>query len=429
MIISYKIFKALLILVLLPLLGFSQQIAKNEKGSFALTNATIHTVTNGELTGNVTIQNGKITGVGNTAAPGDARIVDCTGLHIYPGLIDGGTRLGLVEVSSVSLTNDADEIGDFTPHSQALTAVNPNAVAIPVTRVNGITTVITKPTGGMFPGTAALINLIGYTPDQMYAGFKAVILNFPSSASKGRRDKRTDEERKSAEEKALKKLNKIWDSALLHASLIKEKQQTEYNPDLDALAPVINGELPLMVEVNKKEDILSAIKWIKGKKVKAILSGCAEGFRVTDSIAVSGLDVITGPMMAFPPRNSDRYDKAYTNAGIMSNAGIKVAIRSNQTENVRNLPFEAGFAAAYGMGKEEALKAVTINPAEMFGLEDVLGSIEEGKHANIIVTDGDPFETRTQVKHLFISGWQVPLESRHTLLYDEFLDRSPGLKE
>lgn len=427
--IIFKICLSLFGLVGLLQTNQAQIVEKNVKGEFALTNATIHTIAQGTIKGTVHIKDGRIEDVGNISVPGTASTVDCDGLHIYPGLIDGGTTLGLSEVSSVSLTRDDDEIGDFTPHAQALTAVNPNATAIPVTRVNGITTVITKPTGGLFPGTASLINLVGYTPDQMYAGFKAVVMNFPSSAATGRRDRRSEEDRKKDEEKALKKLNDIWDKAKLHHAIMEKGLTPEYNPDLEALLPVLRGEMPLMIEVNKSNDILSAMRWAKSKDVKAILTGCAEGFRVADSIAVHGFPVITGPMMTMPPRTSDRYDRAYTNAGSLAKAGVKVAIRTNQSANVRNLPFEAGFAAAYGMGKEEALKAVTINPAEMFGLGDQLGSIEKGKIANLIVTDGDPFETKTQVKDLYIDGWRVPLESRHTLLYDEFLDRKPGLSK
>ncbi|MBT8189856.1 MAG: amidohydrolase family protein, partial [Bacteroidia bacterium] len=132
--------------------------------------------------------------------------------------------------------------------------------------------------------------------------------------------------------------------------------------------------------------------------------------------------------LARPSRASDKYDIAYANAGLMHKAGVKVALRTRETENVRNLPFNAGFAAAYGMGKIEALKAVTIIPAEIFGVDKDYGSVEQGKVANLFVTDGDPFETKTQVKHLFIKGWKIPLESRQTLLYDEFLNRSPGIE-
>ena len=181
------------------------------------------------------------------------------------------------------------------------------------------------------------------------------------------------------------------------------------------------------IEVNKQSDILQAIKWIRENNIKAVLTGVAEGWRVADSIAASGLPVITGPVLSMPSRESDRYDQAYRNAGLMQKAGVKVALRTDEAENVRNLPFNAGFAATYGMGREEALKAVTIVPAEIFGLADELGSIEVGKRANLFIADGDPFEPATQIKYLFIDGWNVPIESRQTLLYEEFLNREPGV--
>ena len=203
--------------------------------------------------------------------------------------------------------------------------------------------------------------------------------------------------------------------------------KADYNPEMAALLPVYQGEGTAMIEVNKESDILNALRWIKEKKIKAILTGVAEGWRVADSIALHGIPVITGPILATPTRESDRYDQAYKNAGLMQQAGVKVAIRTNETENTRNLPFNAGFAAAYGMGKEEALKAITIVPAEIFGVADQIGSIEAGKKANLFISNGDPFEPATEIKYLFINGWNVPLESRQTLLYDEFLQRSPGV--
>lgn len=422
----------LVVLFLLLQINMQAQVAKSNKGTFALTNATIVTVANGTVKGTLLIEDGKITGIGEEVKiPSGAKAINCEGQFIYPGLIDGGTTLGLVEVSSISLTADANEIGDFTPHMQALTAINPNAVAIPVTRVEGVTTVLAKPTGGIFPGTAALVNLAGYTPDQMYAGFKGVVMNYPSSGRRGRWDRRSDEDRKKEEEKKLKNINETWEKLLLYAEIKKNSkgESMDYNPEMDAMLPLLDGSSTLLLEVNKDKDILSAIKWVKEKEIqKVVFTGVAEGWRVADSIVQAGIPVITGPMLSTPRRASDRYDAAYTNAGKMQKAGVKVAIRSNDTENVRNLPFNAGFAAAYGMGKEEALKAVTIVPAEIFGVADQLGSLEVGKSATLFVSDGDPFETKTDVKHLFINGWQIAIDSRHIQLYKEFLDRSPGLK-
>ena len=407
----------------------AQQVTKSESGTFALTNATIETVTNGTVQGTVVISNGMITGVGDVNVPSGAKEIDCSGLTVYPGMIDMGTTVGLTEVGSISLTQDYNEVGDLTPHAKALTAVNPNSVLIPVTRVNGITTVLTKPGGGLLPGTASAINLHGYTPDQMAAGYDAIILNFPSSGRRGRWDRRSDDDIKKDYEKAIKRVNDVWDEAALYARINKQggSDGLDYNPVMQTLAPATTGDIPVHIEANKKEDILKAISWAKEKNLDAVLTGVQEGWRVADSIAASGYHVITGPMLAVPGRNSDRYDAAYANAGKMAAAGVTVAIRTNDSENVRNLPYNAGFAAAYGMGKQAALEAVTINPARIMGLEDQLGSIEKGKVANLFVTDGDPFETSTQVQHLFITGWKVPLESRHTLLYDEFLQREPGL--
>lgn len=411
---------------------FAQQIGKNEYGSFLLKNATLVTVTNGTMKGDLLIKDGVIDKIGTQLIAVGAKEIDCTDHFIYPGFIDSGTRLGLSEVGSISLTQDYSEIGDYNAHMEALTAVNPNAVAIPVTRVNGVTTVLTAPAGGKFPGKAALINLSGYTPEQMYAGFKGLVMNYPSSGKRGRWDRRSEEDIKKDEEKATKSLNEYWAKAKLYAKIdsaakSKNMDVEKFNAGYNAMIAAINGEAKVLVEVNKDKDILSALRWIKKNKVDAILTGVSEGWRVADSIKAAGIPVITGPILKLPSRASDRYDAAYSNAAKMVKAGIKVAIRTQEIENVRNLPYNAGFAATYGLGIEEALKAITIVPAEIFGVADKYGSLEEGKRANLFISDGDPFETKSGIKHLFIEGWKIPIESRHTLLYDEFLERSPGL--
>lgn len=408
----------------------AQQISKPTFGTFALINAELHTVTNGIQNGTILIEDGKITDIGpEVDIPASVTLIDCAGKRIYPGLIDAGTHLGLSEVGSISLTQDFVEIGNITPQMEALTAVNPNSVAIPVTRTNGVTTVLTTPDGGLMPGTAALINLHGYTPQQMYAGFSGVVFNYPTSAQRGRYDRRSEDEIKKEANKKLDLVNELWDKIEVYARIVENGETPDYNPALAAILPVYKKEKKLLIEVNEYSDILAAIRWIKEKDVEAVLMGVSEGWRVADSIAASGIPVITGPVLALPGRASDKYDQAYTNPGILMEAGVKVALRTNDIENVRNLPFNAGFAAAYGMGIEEALKAVTIQPAEIFGLGDIMGSLEVGKIANLFVVDGDPFEPKSKISHLFISGWDVPIENRQTYLYDEFLEREPGLKE
>ncbi|MFM8451074.1 MAG: amidohydrolase, partial [Haliscomenobacter sp.] len=182
------------LIALLAVNSLSAQVAKPRKGNFALTNATIETITNGTVRGTLLIQDGKIAALGpNVAIPSGTETIDCKGLTIYPGMIDGGTQVGLSEVASVSLTEDFDEIGEISPQMEALTAVNPNGAAIAVTRVSGVTTALTVPQNGLFPGTAALINLVGYTPDQMYAGARAVVMNYPSASRRSFFDPRSDE--------------------------------------------------------------------------------------------------------------------------------------------------------------------------------------------------------------------------------------------
>jgi imidazolonepropionase-like amidohydrolase len=412
----------------------AQRVEKSKSGSFLLKGGTIHTVTKGSMVGDVLLSNGVISEVGTSLTPtGQFTTLDCKGKHIYPGLIDGGTQLGLIEIEAVSITNDDAEIGDFIPQMQSLTAVNPNAVAIPVTRANGVTTVLAAPQGGRFPGTAAMIDLHGYTPEQMYAGFKGKVMNFPTTGRRGRFDRRSDDDVKKDAEKATKRIDELWEGMVLYskidsAATAEGKKLESYQPDMHAMLNVVRGKELLLIEVNKDSDIKAALKWIEGKGLKVALTGVAEGHRVAKEIAAAKIPVITGPVTDLPRRDYDRYDTPYSNASIMHKAGVKVAIKSAESENVRNLPFMAGFAAAYGLGVEQALKAVTIIPAEIFGVADKYGSIEKGKVANILVTTGDPFETKTQIEKIFIRGYDVPTESRQTLLYNEFLSRDPGVK-
>lgn len=403
----------------------------------ALTNARIVTVTQGTIErGTILIQDGTIIQIGvNVDIPKDSRVIDLTGLSIYPGMIDSGTQMGLIEVGSLPETRDASELGDLSPQMKALIAVNPNGVAIPVTRISGVTTVLTVPSGGMLPGQAALINLHGYTPLQMFAGFEGIILRFPATGRRGRFDSRSEEDIKKAADEAMKKLNDTWDNAELHHRIDSTYQarpedgrRPEYVPSMEALRDVIRGEQTLIIQVNAANDILAAIEWVQTRGIGRVLfSGVAEGWRVADKIAEAGIPCLVGPVLSIPTRQSDRFDKAYKNAGLMHAAGVKIALRSDDTANARNLPFHAGFATAYGLPIEEALRAVTINPAEIFGVSDRLGSLEIGKEATLFVADGDPFETATKIHHVFIAGYEIPMESRHTQLYEEFLQRSPGL--
>lgn len=416
-------------------LSLQAQSQKGKYGIFALTNATIETITKGTIAnGTLVISNGKILALGtNIQIPQGAEVIDCKGQFIYPGMIDGGTNIGLSEIGSDPRTQDFNEVGDVVPQMKALTAVNPSAVSIPITRISGVTTALSSPTGELFPGTSALINLHGYTPDQMFAGFEGVVLNFPNGNRRGFFDRRTDEEIKKGVENAIKRMGEVWERAVQYHKIDSAtKGKAGYYPEMQALLPVVRGERTLLIEVDASKDIKEALKWVKERRIKKVaLTGVAEGWRVADEIAKANIPVITGRVLKLPSREYDRYDRGYANAGLMKKAGVKVAIRSgeNGNQNFRNLPYHAGFAAAYGLGREEAIKAITIVPAEIFGVADQLGSLEVGKSATLFVCDGDPLETKTQIKQVFIEGWQMPMSSRQTLLYEEFLKREPGVSK
>ncbi len=408
--------------------------------AFALVDGRVETVTNGTLErATIVIRDGRIEAIGtDIPVPADAERIDASGLTVYPGLIDAGTRIGIQEVGSLSETVDVDEIGEVTPHVEALTAVNPNSALIPVARVGGVTTALAVPQGGLLPGTAALVDLFGYTPEQMAVGFEGVMLEWPSALKRGPFDQRTPEKVTEQYTESIERLDAAWHDATVWAYADSAHTADDTNaapgfqPEAQALTPVVRGERLLLVQVDRAQDILNALTWLgRHRRVRAALVGAAEGWRVADRISAAGLPVIAGPVLALPTRPSDRYDRAYTNAALLRRAGVTVSLRTNDAENIRNLPFHAGFAAAYGaeygFDRQAALEAVTINPARLFGVADRLGSLEVGKEATLFLADGDCFEPATHVRHLFIRGWRLPLTSRQTDLYEEFLQRAPGV--
>lgn len=411
----------------------AQITEKPEYGKFAITGAAIHTVTNGTIDNGVILIDGdKISYVGqSTNISSDYTEIDASGKHVYPGFIDSWTSLGLVEISAVPVTVDDAEIGNYNPHMTAYTAFNPHSAAIAVTRVSGVTNVIAKPRSGIISGKASFMDLWGYSPDSMAVKKNAaLVLGLPSPKGRGFRDQRSEKEILEDYKKNIKELTKYLEKARFYEKMMAAfeqdpsgKQQPDHDRALEAMREVVRGEIPVLVPVDDEEEILKAIEFAKQHDdLNFIFVGVAEGWRVADKIAEAGIPVITGTLQT-PSRQYDNYQRPYQNPGLMAEAGVKVAIGTGETENVRNAPFHAGYAAAYGMGTEEALKAITINPAQIFDVDDKLGSLEEGKQANLFIADGDPFEPLTQIEQVFIAGKKIPMESRHTQLYEEFLDR------
>ncbi|HET9531130.1 MAG TPA: amidohydrolase family protein [Blastocatellia bacterium] len=413
--------------------------AQGRNDTYAIRNARIVTVTGPVIErGTVVISNGRITAVGaNVSVPAGAKIIDATNLSVYPGMIDSGTSLGLIEIGSVAGSNDISEIGSNNANIRVDVALHPDTTHIPVTRVNGITTALTAPRGGMIAGQSALINLDGWVPqDMILKSPVAMHINWPGAGGGGGfggfggfGQQRNLAEVRREQERQIESLKKILRDARAYADAKDARAKDASLPKLatdlkmEGLIPVVRGQMPVVVNLNLERDIKSAIAFADEMKIKIILAGAIDAHKVADQLKAKNIPVIVGEVLRMPAREDDPYDAPFTNAGLLAKAGVKIAFQTGESAHVRELPYNVGMAAAFGLPKEEALKAVTIYPAEIFGVADRIGSIEQGKIANLIVTDGDPLEIRTHVRYLFINGRQVPLTSKHTELYERYKSR------
>jgi imidazolonepropionase-like amidohydrolase len=406
---------------------------------YVIRNARVVTVSGADIeNGAVVISGGRITAVGaSVTAPAGAQEIDARGLTVYPGMIDLGTQMGLNEVSSVGATIDTQELGDMNPNAAAVWAVNPSSSHIAVTRVEGVTSVLSLPSGGTISGQAAFINLAGSSPREMaVAPTAALVVNFPLIGGGGfgafqlaqqgitpdaitQRDRRIEELRR-----MLRDAEAYGRAQDAYAKDPKSVPRPPTDLKLAALVPYVRGERPVIFRAERERDIRAAVRFAEETKLKAVIIGGSESGRAAQFLKEHNVPVILDSVLNLPLREDDPYDSLYENAAKLQAAGVRFCISTGDSgAHVRDLPFQAGMAAAYGLPKAEALKAVTIYPAQILGVADRVGSIEQGKLANLVVTDGDLLEARTHVRYLFINGRQIPLVSRHTMLYDQFKDR------
>jgi imidazolonepropionase-like amidohydrolase len=422
---------------LLATSSFAQSVILNSPGkkpTIAIRNATIIPVSSTTIpNGTIVFSNGLITAVGaSVSIPANATVIDGTGLFVYPGLIDSGSHVGLEEISAVPGTVDTAELGDINPNARAEVAVNPHSNVIPVTRVNGITSVVTEPEGGIISGTSAMLNLAGWTPQEMTLKAPlAMHIHFPRLRSAAFDEVPQDEEAaKEATKNYTKQIDKLHDvfrdaQAYSKASLAHMNHADIKGIDrdliLEALVPVIDGRVPVVMHANLERDIRAALKFAdEFKSLKVILADAEDVARVIPELKSRNIPVILGPILSLPPREDDPYDLVFTNAKTLNDAGIPFAIQSQDAHNARNLPYQAAACAAFGLPKDVALRSITLAPAQIFGVADKIGSLETGKLANIIVTDGDPLEIVTHVKRLFIGGEEITLDTNQTLLWEKF---------
>ncbi len=416
--------------------------------TIAIRNATVHPVSGPEIANaTIVIVEGKISAVGaKVAIPKGAKVSDAKGMHVYPGMIDSATEVGLSEISSVRETNDTGELGDFNPQLKALSAVNPASEHIPVIRANGITTVVSLPfigggggrMGGavqsLITGQPAMIHLDGWTwEDMAVKRATAVELVFPAITS-GRPRFMDNEnpsfprvnftEAKRNYEKRLKELDKFFEDARRYQQA-KDSKEPGFKTDLkfEAMIPVLEGKVPLLVTAMRERSIKDAIAFSDRQKVKIVIAGGREFGSTLADLKAKNIPVIAGPTLALPLNEDDPYDQAFTLPAELYKAGVKFAFGTFGNQFSRNLPYQAANAVAFGLPAEEAWKALTINAAEIWGVGDQVGTIEKGKWADLMVTDGDPLEARTNVKMLFIKGHEVDLSNKHTRLYEKYLNR------
>jgi imidazolonepropionase-like amidohydrolase len=395
--------------------------------------ATIHPVTAARIDGALLlIQDGKIAEIGpKIKAPKGVKTLDARGLHVYPGLIDSATAIGLHEISSVTESLDTAELGDFNPHLRAVSSVNPSSDHIPVTRANGLTTVMTLPSGGVISGQGALIHLDGWTWEEMAVLPSAAIrLNFPrrrgGGGSRGRgreaEQSQADADRELRARRAA--LDEFFESARRYKAA-KEAGGSGFRRDLklESMLPVIDKKLPVIIVAERASTVKAALDFIEKEKIRGVLAGVREAGDQVERIKKLGVPVIVAQVHALPLDEDNAYDSQYTLPGELHRAGIKIAFGSFDVSFARNLPFQVAAAAAFGLPQEEALKALTINPAEIWGVADRIGSIETGKWADLIITSGDPLETQTRTAHMLIRGKEVSLENKHTQLYKQYMSR------
>lgn len=419
----------------------TQQGVMPPRGVIAIRNARIVTVSGPDIeNGTVLIRDGKIEAVGAAVnVPAGAQTIEGRGLSVYPGMIDAGTNMGLVEVpQGANGTVDLSEVGDFNPNAKAIIAVNPHSAHIGVTRVEGVTNTVTMPTGGLISGQAALINLLGTAPKEMaVVPQAALVINYPRIGGGGRggfggppQQPANLSETLEANARELDRIRKMLRDAEAYGrtqdAYAKDRSlpRPDQNIVLESMVPYVRGERPVIFRAEREAEIRGAIRFAEEMKLKPIILGGNDAWKVASLLKEKNVPVILTGVFSLPIREDDAYDTLYENPAKLKQAGVLFAISTGDSgPEVRNLPQYAGMAAAYGLSKADAVKAVTLNPAQIMNVADRLGSIEVGKMANLVVTDGDLLEIRTRIRYLLIDGRPVVLTSRHTELNDAFKDR------
>jgi imidazolonepropionase-like amidohydrolase len=430
--------RPLLLTLILTLLASLTAVAQDKP--IVLKGGKILTVTHGTIeNGVVVMQGGKITAVGAASSvniPGDAQVIDVSGMTVYPGLIDSETNLGLTEISAENMTNDLVEMSDeIMPHMHTAEAFHAESVLIPVARLNGITNAVVAPeSADTLPGQDSFIQLAGANATEMLLiRDNAMALNFTGDErrNKGGFDKHKFPSTRMGLAAQLRQTfldaqdykAKLVDYDRKKSETVRDKKPEPLAPKrdlkLEALIPYLDGKKTIVLAAESPSDLQTAVSLADEFKLKFVLNHISHSQPVLDYVASLKVPVIVGPIYE-APKEDERYDTVYSLPAQLYKRGVKVVFASYSAHNVRNLPDAAGYAVAFGLPYDEALKAVTINAAEVWGVADQLGSLDVGKSANVVVANGDPLDVKTDVKRVFIQGRAIPMTSRQTQLRDEY---------
>ena len=428
----------------LTLLGVSAGYAQTSSApDFAITHAKIFTLAGPPIEdGTVVIHEGKIAAAGaGVPIPAGAQVIDAKGLQVYPGLFDPVTQMGLSEIGAVNATVDTTETGPFNPDVTAATAILPSSAHIPVTRASGITEVIAAPASGGFDtrnatnlvgGQASAIHLAGWTAEEMLINKRAaMVVDWPGIETRSfdfstfTNKEKPFADAKKEYDKQVNELADYIEQARHYAQALQSSGSPGFQRDvkLEAMVPVIRGEMPLLVFADKARQIRDAVEFCDKQKLRMILAGGIEAWKEKDLLRSKSVPVILKPTLGEPLEEDDGYDRLLTQPEELRAAGIKIAFGSFDNSFARRLGQNAANAVAHGLPYEEGLKAVTLYPAQIFGLDAQLGTVETGKTANLIVTNGDPLDVTTDVRYLFIKGQLTPTDNKQKALYEKYLNR------
>lgn len=401
---------------------------------YLITGATVHPVSGPVLTNaNVLIENGLIKAIG-TVSEGGAVTVDGRGLHVYPGFIDTGSKLGLTEFGQVSQATDANELGEFTPDLKATIAVNPQSVHFPKVRYNGITTAVVYPSSGLIAGQSGIIRTIGSTNEDMTVnGTFSLGVVVPEGLSNDELATLTAAERDDKLD-AVKRRRQVivdyFEGARRYFAAKTSGANVPTDSKLESIKPYLAGERAITFTANGVDAINWVLETTRTLKLTPIIDGGRDAWKVGPALKAARVPVLLSPPVGQCPSEDpspatfDPYDTNLAGAALLRRAGVKFAFKSDDWESAMNLPYRVGRSAAFGLPHDAAIRALTLDAAQILGLGDKLGSLQPGKVANVIVTDGDPLDVTTSLRYLFMDGKPVRLESHYTDLYREYHARN-----